>query len=81
MIAENKIIIGNDLAVALYDNYPVNPNHTLIIPRRHIEDFLELTRKEQAAIWELVAPVRQRIEKSRVTRRAIPGQLMRIRPR
>ena len=65
-IAENKIITGNDLAVALFDSYPVSPGHTLIVPRRHIGDFLELTQDEQAAVWALVAPVRQEIESSRM---------------
>jgi diadenosine tetraphosphate (Ap4A) HIT family hydrolase len=65
-IAENQIIVGNDLAAALSDSYPVSPGHTLIVPRRHIEGFLELTQDEQAAIWALVDPVRQEIERSRV---------------
>jgi diadenosine tetraphosphate (Ap4A) HIT family hydrolase len=65
-IAENQIIVENELAAALSDSYPVSPGHTLIVPRRHIEDFLELTQEEQAAVWALVAPVRQEIERSRV---------------
>ena len=52
----------NDLAAALSDIYPVSPGHTLIVPRRHMEDFLELTQQEQEAVWSLVAPVRNKIE-------------------
>ncbi len=62
-IARSEIIISNDLAVALFDNYPVNPGHTLIVPRRHIADYLALTQEEQAAVWALVDPVRKNIEK------------------
>ena len=61
-IAKSEIIIGNELAVALFDGYPVSPGHSLIVPRRHIADLLDLTQEEQTAIWALVAPVRQNIE-------------------
>lgn len=55
--------MGNELAVAVYDGYPISPGHSLIVPRRHIADLFGLTQEEQAAIWALVAPVRQNIEK------------------
>ena len=62
-IAAAEIILGNDLAVAMYDGYPVSPGHTLIVPLRHIADFLAMTQEEQASVWALVAPVRRNIEK------------------
>ena len=33
----------NELAYASYDSYPVTKHHCLIIPKRHIKDFFELT--------------------------------------
>ena len=34
--SENRlIIVESDLAFAIYDQFPVNPGHALIIPRRH----------------------------------------------
>jgi diadenosine tetraphosphate (Ap4A) HIT family hydrolase len=57
--------MGNELAVAVYDGYPISPGHSLIVPRRHIDDLFALTQEEQTAIWALVAPVRQNIEKDR----------------
>ncbi len=63
-IAEGAIIEGNDLAAAFPDGYPVSPGHMLIVPRRHIADFFQLCAEEQAAIWDLIAPVRKHIEKS-----------------
>ena len=47
------------MAVTLRDGYPVSKGHTFIVPRRHVADFLDLTREEQAAIWALVDPVRK----------------------
>ena len=62
-IAKAELIMGNKLAVAVHDGYPISPGHSLIVPRRHVADLLGLTQEEQAAIWALVAPVRQNIEK------------------
>jgi diadenosine tetraphosphate (Ap4A) HIT family hydrolase len=63
-IAAAKIIIGNGLAVAMHDGYPVSPGHTLFEPRRHITDFLAMNQEEQAAVWALMDPARQNIEKT-----------------
>jgi diadenosine tetraphosphate (Ap4A) HIT family hydrolase len=62
-IVHSQVIFENELAVAIYDGYPVSPGHTLIVPRRHIADLLALTEEEQTAIWALVAPVRKNIER------------------
>ena len=52
---------SNDLAVALVDQYPVSPGHTLIVPRRHEPDYFRLTEEEQFAILRLVRLVRTRL--------------------
>ena len=31
-----RIVASNELALALRDSYPVNPGHTLVVPRRHV---------------------------------------------
>ena len=33
----------NDLAYASYDPYPVSEHHCLIIPKRHIKDYFDLS--------------------------------------
>ena len=38
-----RIIAQNDLAYAIRDGFPVTPLHTLIIPKRHLVDYFELT--------------------------------------
>lgn len=61
-IALGKVLLSNEHAVAFEDGFPVSHGHTLIVPRRHEADLLELKQEEQAAIWALVAPVRQMVE-------------------
>ncbi|HBA88512.1 MAG TPA: HIT family protein [Geobacter sp.] len=60
-IDESKNVLENDRAVAFYDNFPVTPGHALIVPRRHIASFFEATKEEQAALFELVSEMRERV--------------------
>jgi diadenosine tetraphosphate (Ap4A) HIT family hydrolase len=48
------VVASNELAVAIRDGYPVNPGHTLVIPRRHLDSWFDASRQEQAAMLELV---------------------------
>lgn len=51
----------NDLAIAFADAFPVSPGHTLVIPRRHVSDFFELSGAEVAAVVELLFRIRSRM--------------------
>jgi len=48
----------SETAVAFVDAFPLGPGHTLVVPRRHVADALELGREEIADLWELVRRVR-----------------------
>ena len=55
---EKEKVAENDLAFAIYDNFPVNEGHTLIIPKRHFSSFFEATEKEVLAIYDLIHKVK-----------------------
>ena len=44
----------NDLAYASYDSYPVSEYHCLIIPKRHIKDYFDLSNDELVACNKLI---------------------------
>jgi hypothetical protein len=46
----NDIVLENDLALAFYDKYPVNKGNLLNIPKRHVEQYFDLTAQERSAI-------------------------------
>jgi diadenosine tetraphosphate (Ap4A) HIT family hydrolase len=54
----SRIIIENDLAMAICDGFPVSPGHLLIIPKKHIASFFETTEQEQTALLKLLAEAR-----------------------
>ena len=49
-----KILFENDLALAFFDAFPVSLGHTLIVPKRHVASFFELSKKEREAIDSLI---------------------------
>ena len=51
----------NNLAYASYDTYPVSDYHCLIIPKRHVRDYFELTNDELIACNDLVKIVKEEI--------------------
>ena len=44
----------NELASASYDTYPVSNLHCLIIPKRHLSDYFDLTNDELIACNDLI---------------------------
>jgi diadenosine tetraphosphate (Ap4A) HIT family hydrolase len=58
----DRAVLANDRAVAIRDGFPVSPGHTLIIPRRHVGSFFEVTDEERADLMQLLAQARQGLE-------------------
>ena len=52
--AAERIVLANELAVVIRDNFPVSPGHTLIIPRRHVVSFFDITGEERNAMLEVL---------------------------
>ena len=51
----------NDLAYASYDTYPVTGQHCLIIPKRHVVDYFELSNEELIACNDLIKIVKNEV--------------------
>lgn len=58
-----SIIAEGEHCFAIRDGYPVSEGHSLIISRRHVNDFSDLTEEEQAACLEMTAHIRKELEK------------------
>tara|TARA_B100000767_G_scaffold103800_1_gene99636 strand:+ start:229 stop:627 length:399 start_codon:yes stop_codon:yes gene_type:complete len=51
----------NRLAYASYDTYPVSDDHCLIIPKRHIKDYFDLTNDEVIACNDLIKLIKDEV--------------------
>ena len=60
-IKESDLADENELAYSSYDTYPVSDLHSLIIPKRHIKDYFELSDDEVIACNELIKKTKDKI--------------------
>jgi len=56
---DREELFKSELCFAIYDKYPVSPGHVLVISRRHVADYFNLTGEEVASLWSMVAEVRE----------------------
>ena len=59
-----RIVLENELAYAVRDGYPVTEMHSLIIPKRHIQDYFDLTKEELIACDQLIRSLKDEISNS-----------------
>lgn len=57
-----RIVSSNDLAFVIRDGFPVSRGHTLVIPRRHVGSFFDLTWEEREAMMALLAKGRDQLQ-------------------
>jgi diadenosine tetraphosphate (Ap4A) HIT family hydrolase len=50
-------------AYAMFDGYPLNKGHVLIVPKRHVANYFELPFKEQSACWFMANKVQEILSK------------------
>ena len=60
-IASDLSLSQDGTGIAIPDGFPLNPGHTLVVPRRHVADLFALSAEDQANVWRLVAAVRERL--------------------
>ena len=57
------VSIQRELAFSARDSYPASPGHTVVIPRRHVSSFFDLTPEEVAACMDLIKEERKLLDK------------------
>ena len=56
------IIVENKFAFATLDSYPVSNQHCLIIPKRHVKEYFELTEEEVIGCDQLIKKIKIDVE-------------------
>jgi len=60
-IRTEELQFENQLAYSSIDSYPVSELHSLVVPKRHVETYFELTKKEILACNELILKTKEKI--------------------
>jgi ATP adenylyltransferase len=59
-----RLVAETELAYTIRDAFPVAPLHTLVIPKRHVRGYFELSRPELNAFYRLLEQQKQAIEQA-----------------
>ena len=62
-LTADRVVNEGEFAVVIRDAFPVSPGHTLIIPRRHVASFFEITDTERAELISLLAAARADLDR------------------
>ena len=57
-----QIITENEYWYAIYDKYPVSKGHTLLITKRHISSFFDLTSEEIEQMYDMIYYIKNKLD-------------------
>ena len=63
LCAPSDVLVENSLAYVRYDNNSLSRGHVLVIPRRHVASFFDMTKEEQDSVLSLLNQAQRVIEK------------------
>ena len=66
-ISKEELQFENELAYSSTDSYPVSKFHSLIIPKRHVDNYFDLKNEELKACNELILKTKEKILKEDIT--------------
>lgn len=62
-IPKDRVVHENELAYTICDGFPVTEHHSLVIPKRHVSSYFDLTRPEVNACNQLLEKAKTQIQK------------------
>jgi diadenosine tetraphosphate (Ap4A) HIT family hydrolase len=60
----DRVLAANAEALAVPDAFPVAAGHALVIPRRHVASFFELTEAEMVGVNGLLRHLKERLDET-----------------
>jgi diadenosine tetraphosphate (Ap4A) HIT family hydrolase len=57
------VLLQNDLAYVRFDNNALSRGHALVIPKRHVANFFDMTTAEQSAVLGLLTEAQRLIQR------------------
>ena len=62
LCAPRSVLTENELAYVLPDSHAMSRGHVLVVPKRHVADYFEMTHQEQVAILELLREAQRLVQ-------------------
>ncbi len=61
-VPSSDYIFENNLAFSTFDSYPVSKYHALIIPKRDVENYFDMSEEEVVSCNKLIKKMRNKIQ-------------------
>ena len=61
-LPQSEKIAESDLCFAMFDGFPVSKGHVLVIPKRHVADYFDLTDEEIMAMQHMMKEIKGRLD-------------------
>lgn len=59
---QERVLAENELCFAIRDGFPVSDGHTLIIPKRHVANYFDLTDEEVMAMQVMMKKFKSQLD-------------------
>lgn len=63
LCSRHEVLLENALAYVRHDNNSLSRGHVLVIPKRHVASFFDMTAEEQSAVLALLTEIQKSIQK------------------
>ena len=63
LCSRHEVLLENALAYVRRDNNSLSRGHVLVIPKRHVASFFDMTAEEQSAVLALLSEIQKSIQK------------------
>jgi diadenosine tetraphosphate (Ap4A) HIT family hydrolase len=62
LCARQEVLLENALAYVRPDNHSLSSGHVLVVPKRHVASFFDMSPEEQSAVLALLAQAQKTIQ-------------------
>ncbi len=62
LCALSEVVLENTLAYVRYDSNSLSRGHVLVVPKRHVSNFFDMTAEEQSAVLALLNQAHRSIQ-------------------
>ena len=63
LCSRQEVLLENALAYVRHDSNSLSRGHVLVIPKRHVASFFDMTGEEQSAVLALLSEIQRSIQK------------------
>ncbi len=60
---QRELLFESATAFSFFDKFPVNPGHTLVVPKRLVSSYFDLSLRQQTACWIMINKVKEELQK------------------